>query len=189
MKKIVGGSQTKKDAWPWMAILLYSNEINCGGTLITSDHILTAAHCADDGESPDQVRLGDYDVRYVGDTPEEMDTSSYASPKPESSIPVNSSSINSVFIFNVIEENEMTDNEKESLPESFKKLCENKPIRKSSSVYVEESIFEKNIIFSNTLLQQKSSANRKFQSSANRKYESSAGLSRSKRQVDFNDEV
>ena len=71
MKKIVGGSQTKKDAWPWMAILLYNNKINCGGTLITSDHILTAAHCADDGESPDQVRLGDYDVRYVGDTPEE----------------------------------------------------------------------------------------------------------------------
>ena len=70
-KKIVGGSQTKKDAWPWMAILLYSNKINCGGTLITSHHILTAAHCADDGESPDQVRLGDYDIRYAGDTPEE----------------------------------------------------------------------------------------------------------------------
>ena len=149
----------------------------------------------------------------VGDTPEEMDTSSYESPKPESSTTVNSSSVNSVFIFNVIDENEMTDNEKESLPESFRKLCENKSIRKSSSVYVDETIFEKSTIFNNTLLQQKSSANQKFQysayrkyeSSANRKYESSAnkkyespvnekyessaGWSRSKRQADTNDEV
>ena len=64
--KIVGGNSTpRKNAWPWMAVLLYSGEVNCGGILISDSHILTAAHCAGgDGASPDQVRLGDYDLRY-----------------------------------------------------------------------------------------------------------------------------
>merc|ERR1719510_44253 len=64
--KIVGGnSSPRKNAWPWMAVLLYSGEVNCGGILISESHILTAAHCAGgDGASPDQVRLGDYDLRY-----------------------------------------------------------------------------------------------------------------------------
>ena len=64
--KIVGGnSAPRKNAWPWMAVLLYSGEVNCGGILISESHILTAAHCAGgDGASPDQVRLGDYDLRY-----------------------------------------------------------------------------------------------------------------------------
>ncbi|KAH8398331.1 hypothetical protein KR215_008425 [Drosophila sulfurigaster] len=48
-RKIVGGSPAKKGAWPWIALLAYdygfSHAFKCGGTLITSRHVLTAAHC------------------------------------------------------------------------------------------------------------------------------------------------
>jgi serine protease 56 len=48
--KVVGGVPAELGAWPWMALLGYSNrggevEFRCGGSLITSRHVLTAAHC------------------------------------------------------------------------------------------------------------------------------------------------
>ena len=38
----------------------------------------------------------------------------------------------------------MTDNEKESLPESFKTLCKNKALRRTSQVTVNKTMFEEN---------------------------------------------
>lgn len=50
--RIVGGFDVKVGEFPWMALLKYlstivENEINfdCGGSLITTKHVLTAAHC------------------------------------------------------------------------------------------------------------------------------------------------
>lgn len=55
--RIVGGSVAKTGAWPWMTLLGYrapplvalltgtQATFNCGGSLITSKHVLTAAHC------------------------------------------------------------------------------------------------------------------------------------------------
>ncbi|ETN61854.1 hypothetical protein AND_006474 [Anopheles darlingi] len=67
--RVVGGVDAQLNAWPWMAALGYrisSFELNsgprflCGGTLITTTHVLTASHCVQTGLY--FVRLGEYDI-------------------------------------------------------------------------------------------------------------------------------
>jgi len=42
---IVGGVEARKHSWPWMCLIsVYGNSV-CGGSVIDSRHILTAAHC------------------------------------------------------------------------------------------------------------------------------------------------
>lgn len=45
--RIVGGTETKINQYPWMAMLSYDNRFYCGGALINNLYILTAAHCVD----------------------------------------------------------------------------------------------------------------------------------------------
>ncbi|XP_065091659.1 serine protease hepsin-like [Ochlerotatus camptorhynchus] len=45
LAKIVGGSPSKENAYPWMAALYYNNRFSCGGSLVTDRYVLTAAHC------------------------------------------------------------------------------------------------------------------------------------------------
>lgn len=44
---VVGGNETKRGQWPFMAALLLesTNQFFCGGSVITTSHVLTAAHC------------------------------------------------------------------------------------------------------------------------------------------------
>lgn len=65
-----------KGSWPWMAALRYRNKSNpnngwlCVGSLITTRHVLTAAHCV----KPDlyMARLGEHD--FDQDLPGEQET-------------------------------------------------------------------------------------------------------------------
>lgn len=43
--RIVGGRPTGVNRYPWVAKLMYENHFHCGGSLINSDYVLTAAHC------------------------------------------------------------------------------------------------------------------------------------------------
>uniref|UniRef100_A0A4Y0BPW2 Peptidase S1 domain-containing protein n=1 Tax=Anopheles funestus TaxID=62324 RepID=A0A4Y0BPW2_ANOFN len=67
--RVVGGVDAQLNAWPWMAALGYrssSFELSsgprflCGGTLITTTHVLTVAHCIQTGLY--FVRLGEHDI-------------------------------------------------------------------------------------------------------------------------------
>lgn len=71
---IFGGTPTKQGAWPWIVAiyLAKSNTFRCGGTLISTKNVITAAHCIqpkDNKERSDPlhptdivVKLGKYDL-------------------------------------------------------------------------------------------------------------------------------
>ncbi|KAJ8672960.1 hypothetical protein QAD02_004221 [Eretmocerus hayati] len=67
LDKIVGGVPSTPGAWPWMVNLGYLQRNNsydylCGGSLISSRHVVTAAHCVYDKDALEIVRLGEYDL-------------------------------------------------------------------------------------------------------------------------------
>ncbi|XP_045503925.1 venom protease-like isoform X2 [Colias croceus] len=65
--RVVNGIPAKLGDFPWMALLGYrsrgSTSWKCGGSLITSHHVLTAAHCIHNRENDLYVvRLGELDL-------------------------------------------------------------------------------------------------------------------------------
>merc|ERR1719369_1267006 len=46
--RIFRGNTTNKNEYPWMARLMFNNTFICGGSLINSKWVLTAAHCVED---------------------------------------------------------------------------------------------------------------------------------------------
>lgn len=71
-QKIVGGSITEIDEFPWMVLLEYRLPngrvtTGCGGVLISRRYVLTASHCVNGKDVPStwtlaSVRLGEYDT-------------------------------------------------------------------------------------------------------------------------------
>ncbi|SPP85745.1 transmembrane protease serine 9 [Drosophila guanche] len=66
-ERIVGGSNASPHEFPWITVLFKSGKQFCGGSLITNNHILTAAHCVARMTSWDvaalTAHLGDYNIR------------------------------------------------------------------------------------------------------------------------------
>lgn len=63
--KIVGGVEAKRHSIPWQVALFKSNRFFCGGSLINSRWVLTAAHCLPSSNSQAgslRVRLGEHNL-------------------------------------------------------------------------------------------------------------------------------
>jgi len=64
---IVGGYEAVPGSWPWQAYLIYKGKFACGGTLISSKWVQTAAHCVFEGSHKPphpqdwEVVLGEFD--------------------------------------------------------------------------------------------------------------------------------
>uniref|UniRef100_A0A668UM06 Peptidase S1 domain-containing protein n=1 Tax=Oreochromis aureus TaxID=47969 RepID=A0A668UM06_OREAU len=43
--KIIGGEAAAPGSWPWQSSLSNNGSFSCGGSLITDQWVLTAAHC------------------------------------------------------------------------------------------------------------------------------------------------
>jgi len=65
VNRIVGGQETEVNEYPWQVGIVSAGGITpwCGGTLISSQHVLTAAHCtASSTASSIEVVLGEHDI-------------------------------------------------------------------------------------------------------------------------------
>lgn len=64
--RVIGGSYTGINEYPWQVALVYNKKFFCGGSLISDRHILTAAHCVfgsfSKGLDKLVVSLGDHDL-------------------------------------------------------------------------------------------------------------------------------
>merc|ERR1712227_374546 len=72
--RIVGGEVATPGAWPWTGLLGRSGlsgglTVVCGGSLLSPDTILTAAHCFEgNSRDPTMVRLGEHDIAKSDET-------------------------------------------------------------------------------------------------------------------------
>uniref|UniRef100_A0A8C9P6C9 Peptidase S1 domain-containing protein n=1 Tax=Spermophilus dauricus TaxID=99837 RepID=A0A8C9P6C9_SPEDA len=69
--RIVGGRPAVRTRWPWQVSLQINNQHICGGSLISNQFVLTAAHCIF-GHLEYTVKLGDKDLKHRAPTSVEI---------------------------------------------------------------------------------------------------------------------
>merc|ERR1719452_15371 len=74
-EKIVGGHEAGENQWPWQVALFIDDAWFCGGSLISDEYVMTAAHCAD-GASYFNILAGAHDVR-ASSEPHRVEITSY----------------------------------------------------------------------------------------------------------------
>merc|ERR1712198_621280 len=62
LNKIVGGEEAEPNQWPWIVALFIDNAWFCGGSLISENWVMTAAHCVD-GALYFDIMAGAHNVR------------------------------------------------------------------------------------------------------------------------------
>ncbi len=66
--RIINGEETPIDVFPFQVALLQGSHQFCGGTLVNSQYVLTAAHCVDDASPPEvDVLIGTPDLEVGGE--------------------------------------------------------------------------------------------------------------------------
>jgi len=57
---IIGGKAVKPYSWPWQMALHRGGSLTCGGSLLSKNWVITAAHCVEQNPTPSQytVKLG-----------------------------------------------------------------------------------------------------------------------------------
>lgn len=78
--RIVGGQPAEKNEYPWqVAIKKRGGKPFCGGSVLSSRTILTAAHCNIYGTGLIRVAVGDHDISVTGDGEENFTVQSWVS--------------------------------------------------------------------------------------------------------------
>merc|ERR1719347_1077064 len=73
--RIVGGHEAEEHEWPWQVALFIDDAWFCGGSLISENYVLTAAHCAD-GASYFDIMAGAHNVRAASE-PNRVEVTSF----------------------------------------------------------------------------------------------------------------
>jgi len=73
--RIVGGEEATPNQWPWQVALFVDDSWFCGGSILSENYILTAAHCITGANSYD-VMAGSHNIR-ADNEPHRVEVTSY----------------------------------------------------------------------------------------------------------------